>query len=1125
MNYRVAQQELAASIMSVSAKVNFYFWRLSGDEPNSLCKLLGMEEEKLKSVLRVCKIYIGDLDNFSKNNFESVMGICKCDHTTYRPQGKVERFILVGMQGEVVLPKDMYDQDGKLMLYPVEDEHIKIVRTKSQRGALPTIAELGEKNKAAMDAAATKDRSESKQGKTVMSPKAVMLTYIQELVKEAAQSGSLSISPRANRKLQRMMFACVDVAAKDMLFVALEKYAMGTPEKYNNDGQLLMSPEKAMSSSAVAVVSPPTEVDSLIGNDVSLGTGETIEVDSDDDLVDDLTIATTTTTTSVDEFLSEMKEDLVLQTLLHKRIHEKKERVFQMEHRNGRRLLVVLPPDTRSIASFVEEATKTQWVDIMLNSDERVEGMLTHLAKHYGDKYTRIGQKRDLSMKTIALDTAQTIALARVGRLNDVRMKKIKSFLRQVGNVNLQLSAIEVQRIDIQVGWHRTKEATYGSHLHEWSLTKGKEKKPPELVHYWNSSLKHEIEAEVDLYLQHLYLEKKSTNSSYQSPPLIDYAASGFNKPGVTVLFGGDHGDQHCPISCKINMSSPQERKKRGLLSYQCPVITFASVKCSTDSYGLMDSTVMPLIKQQLTELKGSSVIVVYSSKNMTGCFRSYMVPSTIRPGTVGFVTPDPDVPESPVTMTFSYGEGVESAFGSLVLNDPVFSGIPFFHLRSKVVISTFNELFIGDLAFLAMLIGMNKSSGAHCLMCMLKGSEFNCPLHTVLPRRTKEALVECLEQYMLLASHPTRKAPPNYKGVNGPGLWDIDPQRIIIPILHCPMGLVDKILESFKHWVNLEVEDFKDGETEAARGVYVFAKHQHATAILAYEQAKELARNAPLCAVAKAMERAANKARIAASKEETKAKEVYSERVQCHNAKKTSLNQQFEIVYRNNGVKREHYHGGKFNGVNCIRIMSMSKEILCGDDTSTGFLQCCLLSKIEAIPEAVVQSTCENYCRLLGLLDAIWSTVRGLHAGLLPTDPQKQSLQKALDEAKTMWIQMKLSTLQPKWHLTFDGHLLEQFTTYDGLADKSDETIEKGHQTLKVLRDRFRGVSSYEMTEACIRRELRRGRSPEIQQHIDKYEASIKQSLGTKRALDTVERLDNKKKAKQEKRDAFIGS
>jgi hypothetical protein len=408
--------------------------------------------------------------------------------------------------------------------------------------------------------------------------------------------------------------------------------------------------------------------------------------------------------------------------------------------------------------------------------------------------------------------------------------------------------------------------------------------------------------------------------------------------------------------------------------------------------------------------------------------------------------------------------------------------------------------------------------------MCMSKGSKFNCPAHTPLTLRTKEALVHCLEEYMLLVNHPTKKAPPNYMGVNAAGLWDIDPQRIIIPILHCPMGLIDKILESFKLWVNLEVEDLQDVEEEGTRAAFVLATQQQAMAVQAHNQAKLLAQAAPSAANAMLVA-AANEARKAANKAKAKAKEAYSEMIQQHNAKKTSLNQQFEVVYRKNGVKREHYHGGKFNGVNCIRIMTAAKDIMLGNDDADGFLQRCLQTKIAAVDDTIVQSKCEAFCRLLGLLDAIWSSIRGLHAGLLPTDAQIQSLEKALNEAKSMWIQMKLSTLQPKWHLTFDGHLLDQYRRYQGLADKSDESIEKEHQTLKTLRERFRGIPSYSQREACIRRELRRSRSPEIQVIIDDYDRLIKQASGTKRALDTAQRVDNKKQAKEAKREAFIAS
>jgi hypothetical protein len=150
----------------------------------------------------------------------------------------------------------------------------------------------------------------------------------------------------------------------------------------------------------------------------------------------------------------------------------------------------------------------------MPNTDERVEGMLTHLSKTNPETYARVGRNRKLNMRTVVLTTPQTIALARVGRLNDTRMKKIRLLLRTVGKVNLQVSTKEVERLDAQVGLHRTKQTVFGSYGHEWSLTKGKVKKAPEQVYYWNSKLSSEIEAEVDLHLQHLFLEGDFTNDA-----------------------------------------------------------------------------------------------------------------------------------------------------------------------------------------------------------------------------------------------------------------------------------------------------------------------------------------------------------------------------------------------------------------------------------------------------------------------------------------------------------------------------------------------------------------------------------------------------------------------------------
>jgi hypothetical protein len=700
MNFMEAQQELAEYIKAMAASVKAYFWTLQGDGPNSLSRFLGIEEEDLKVVLRLCKIYVGDKDKFSKNNCELLVTQCETDWTTYRLQGKAVMFIRLGQGSEVVLPKEQYDAEGNrnLSYYPVEDQHVRNLRTKSQKGGLQKLLNVA--NCRVIPAV-----KECPINKTPVleavdhSPKSVLYAFVQELVLDAGKSGERNISPRAQRKLQRLILACVDVAAKELLYTVLEKYSvgkeMGLEELGNPKGSSLMSPERIVSEPQVLVT--PSGIETIEVDGVEALQEDTITLDDDDD---ELTVTTAA------DFLSELKEEVLLQTLLHKRIYEKDDRVFQLEHKNGRRLLVVLPPDTQSVASFEQEATRTNWVNIMLNSDERVNGMLSHLAKCHPEKFHQVGKNRKLSTRTVALSTVQSIALARVGKLNDFRMKKIKSYLRHVGKVNLQLSVKEQERIDLAVGLYRTKEATFGSYLHEWASSKGKEKKPPEAIHYWNASLANEIEVEVDLYLQHLFLQNKD-DSSY-TMPCIDYDTNGFATKGITVLFGGDHGDKHCPISCKLNLSKPEERKTRKELSYQCPVVCFASVQCSKDAFDLMNQTVMPTIKQQLLQLQQSSLVTVFHTRNMQNCFRSFMVPSSIRPSTIAFLLKTINGDNIPC-MTFAHGEEPNPIFGSIDIVDQVFHDIPFFELGAKVTVTKFNELFIGDLAFLAMLIGMNK--------------------------------------------------------------------------------------------------------------------------------------------------------------------------------------------------------------------------------------------------------------------------------------------------------------------------------------------------------------------------------------------------------------------------------
>jgi len=400
---------------------------------------------------------------------------------------------------------------------------------------------------------------------------------------------------------------------------------------------------------------------------------------------------------------------------------------------------------------------------------------------------------------------------------------------------------------------------------------------------------------------------------------------------------------------------------------------------------------------------------------------------------------------------------------------------LPVGDIQVKRVITHFHDLCVGDLAFLAMAIGMNNSAGAHCVHCKRPAKSFDCQQIGPQDMRTKASLTESLNE---CNRNRHRASVRNWHGVNHLGLLDIDPQRIIVPMLHCPKGLVDKVLESFKDWVIAEAE-MLPAESNLVRDAYA-----NATAI--HMQAKETERlagqggNSP---EAIALFKEAKSAKVAARREEKKAKNNFDDMAKCHRARLYSLSQRFDNIFRDNGIKKEHHHGGKYNGVNCIRIMEKSEDMFKQFATETK------QRKIPTLNDVDIDSKCQQCARMMGLMDVMWSSVRGIDAGLLPTDDQVARLRKALSEGKTLWIQMKISTRQPKWHMTFDGHLLHQVIAHGGIADKADDAIEFQHQILMKLRDRCRSVTSFQRREGCMQRELRRRKSPEIQSHIEDWE------------------------------------
>ena len=92
------------------------------------------------------------------------------------------------------------------------------------------------------------------------------------------------------------------------------------------------------------------------------------------------------------------------------------------------------------------------------------------------------------------------------------------------------------------------------------------------------------------------------------------------------------------------------------------------------------------------------------------------------------------------------------------------------------------------------------------------------------------------------------------------------------------------------------------------------------------------------------------------------------------------------------------------------------------------------------------------------------------------------------------------------------------------GLADKSDEAIEKGHQGWKRLQDRFCRIRNFEQQQTCIVRAWRQRRHYSVVAAVAEFELKRpKHSCTTNRKKKAEARVADEKKSKKVKREGYV--
>jgi hypothetical protein len=381
---------------------------------------------------------------------------------------------------------------------------------------------------------------------------------------------------------------------------------------------------------------------------------------------------------------------------------------------------------------------------------------------------------------------------------------------------------------------------------------------------------------------------------------------------------------------------------------------------------------------------------------------------------------------------------------------------------------------------------------------------------------------LEKLKDAKRLFKNRSAKSQKNHKGVNADALIEIvEPENFIFPALHDQMGLVNKSLSHLLTYGERHVEKLPPEHTATREELLDAEKalSKKTEELLTFDNTKavrlaELKRQRAADESKKEIEElVAEKAELDkellnAQQRKKNAKKKYDEMRKKRGKVEDSLAYQLDENLKKIGAKIEAYHGGDLNGGSSRAVMEKAKE----------FFEMMKTSLIDAkhdeceLTDEQIKEMMHHYTLLYTELGSCFSYIRQI----LPTDEDLLHLKMSINNARKLWKDVLAISCTPKAHALFDGHAYEQHERLQGIGDKLEDFVEKGHQL--GIRDERRtwNIKNWETMQRSQIRHSRRGSSAAILNHINTVHKSRKRKL--KRLEDGGESLkEESKRVKKE--------
>ena len=580
-----------------------------------------------------------------------------------------------------------------------------------------------------------------------------------------------------------------------------------------------------------------------------------------------------------------------------------------------------------------------------------------------------------------------------------------------------------------------------------------------EVVYIASVDLMEAIQLDMDRYLESKCNPKTLYDTISESKiPLFKYNTPSCDN-GVYICFGTDHGQGNAQFLVRYLLGDSYSRRLQEKADHNTRTISYATIKCRKDPYGIL----------KMTSQETNKGISTLRNNQLIACIDEQFTVRTML------------VDKSGHNFHIIDGNVIFQCDNNCQKTEPLPPGL-IGNVRIKVIIKSFHILQVGDLAAQMTLQGREGMASCRCIKCNLTKNEWQSGI-----------------DYRLLKNSDLISPIDLNIGKKLPRLWNICPSDTVVPILHCQIGTVNDQLykKLFRQILTIDSGSEEELEKrinvmEVTDTIYQLKETlDYLTINLDIETQSSSFRRQNLikeknrlqykkrcivlnmcdiervtmidkldCELLTVLEQIQCIDALKKNKngeltsihntiaEETMILEKLNSDVSNlqwdRRTKEISIHTKVERVLENHGITIQAYHGGNLTGGAIIALLQNHEIVM--DDIS----QIChdAIRSRESDSLKLRPPSIDEFDIILNEHRALFKAQDAVYAHLrliCPTIEEKKETRDRISVMKQLWDNMLLSCT-PKAHLIFE-YAADDQDRFNGLGDKIEDPLEKRHQ------------------------------------------------------------------------------